>query len=429
MKRIRPLATACRWGRDFCTNVWRSIVRHSYPDNDRDRSEMMFQNVFLHIMPVRVHKHTLKPTFTLGLGLIALFLFIQLVITGVLLMFYYVPDVNRAYWDMKDIEFVVSFGMVLRNMHRWAAHAMVAVVFLHMARVFFTGSYKPPREFNWVIGVVLFVLTLLLSFTGYLLPWDQLAFWAITVGTNIASSAPVIGETFRYALLGGNIVGQNALLRFYVLHIMVLPIAAAVFVVIHFWRIRKDGGLSRPEEETLPLRAQPAKIFVKNPHKTYGLMMFMAGTSPGVDKGPDNTFFSVPHLLMRILLVFIGINLAVTLFSLFVNAPLEALADPTTTPNPSKAPWYFLGLQEMVSWGRPVWGGVVAPTLIILGLLMIPYLDHDKKGIGVWFSPHRKLACTLFLIFAVAMTAVIIIGTFMRGPNWGFFWPWQEWPH
>lgn len=429
MSRIRPLDTALRWGRNFFTNVWQSIVRHGYPDNDRDRSEMMFQNVFLHIMPVRVHKHTLKPTFTLGLGLIAFFLFVQLVITGVLLMFYYVPDVNRAYSDMKDIEFVVSYGMLLRNMHRWAAHAMVALVFLHMARVFFTASYKPPRELNWVIGVFLFVTTLLLSFTGYLLPWDQLAFWAITVGTNIASSAPVIGETFRYALLGGNLVGQNALLRFYVLHIMVLPIAAAVFMVIHFWRIRKDGGLSRPEEETFPLADQPAKVFVKNPHKTYGLMMFMAGTSPGVDKGPDNTFFSVPHLLMRILLVFLGSTVGLILFSLFVNAPLESLADPTTTPNPSKAPWYFLGLQEMVSWARPVWGGVIAPGLIILGLILIPYLDRDKKGIGVWFSPHRKLACTLFLIFAVAMTVVIVIGTFMRGPNWGFFWPWQPWPH
>lgn len=425
----QTLGRLVNWGTNFLVNIWRSVIRHGYPDNDRDRSEMMFQNVFLHIMPVRVSRHSLKSSFTLGLGLLSAFLFIILTVTGVLLMFYYVPDVRRAYWDMKDLEFVVSYGVLLRNMHRWAAHAMVAVVFFHLCRVFLTGSYKSPREFNWVIGVFLLVLTLLLSFTGYLLPWDQLAFWAITVGTNIARSAPVVGEKIRYLLLGGNIVGQNALLRFYVLHIIVLPLAAALLMVVHIWRVRKDGGLSRPEEETFPLKEQPAQVFVKNPHKTYGLMMFMAGTSPGVDKGPDNAVFSVPHLLMRLLLLFMGLTIGITVFSLFFHAPLEELANPTLTPNPSKAPWYFLGLQEMVAWGRPIWGGVIAPGLIVLGLLLIPYLDRGKKGIGVWFSPQRKLACTLFIIFAVAMAVTIVIGTLMRGPNWEFFWPWQAWPH
>jgi quinol-cytochrome oxidoreductase complex cytochrome b subunit len=147
--------------------------------------------------------------------------------------------------------------MILRNMHRWAAHLMVVTVMLHMLRVFLTGSYKPPREFNWVVGVTLLVLTLLLSFTGYLLPWDQLAYWAITVGTNMLGAAPFIGNEgpfslvdkyndVRFMLLGGSGIGPNALLRFYVLHIMLLPLAAAIFIAVHFWRIRKDGGISRP---------------------------------------------------------------------------------------------------------------------------------------------------------------------------------------
>ena len=229
-------------------SIWNSVFRNDLPHTDLGRSKTSFTNFFLHIHPVKVHKHTLKPWFTMGLGLISLFLFINLTVTGVLLMFYYVPSTTQAYDRMLDLRGSVAFGVFLRNMHRWAAHGMVAAVFLHMCRVFFTGSYKKPREFNWVIGVLLFLLTLFSSFTGYLLPWDQLAFWAITVGTAIAGYAPLVGEQMRFILLGDTTVGQEALLRFYVLHIAVLPIIMVVLVALHFWRIRKDGGLSRPED-------------------------------------------------------------------------------------------------------------------------------------------------------------------------------------
>ena len=158
-------------------------------------------------------------------------------------MFYYRPAVPQAYRDMKELEFVVTSGAFLRNLHRWSAHAMVLFVFLHMARVFFSGAYRPPREFNWVIGVLLLIVTLMLSYTGYLLPWDQLAYWAITVGTNMAQAAPLVGPRFRFLLLGGNIIGENALVRFYVLHCVVLPLAGGLLIAVHFWRIRKDGGV------------------------------------------------------------------------------------------------------------------------------------------------------------------------------------------
>jgi len=163
-------------------------------------------------------------------------------------MFYYVPSEAEAYNRMLDLRSSVNFGHVLRNVHKWSAEAMVLFVVLHMARVFFTGAYKPPREFNWQIGVVLLLLTFGLSFTGYLLPWDQLAFWAITVGTAIAGYAPVLGEPTRQMLLGGDTVGQEALLRFYVLHVAVLPVVLIVLVAVHLWRIRKDGGLAHPSE-------------------------------------------------------------------------------------------------------------------------------------------------------------------------------------
>lgn len=235
--------------RDFPRNLKDSVFRHGVPVTDQDRSEAVYGNFFLHVHPVKVHRNTLRFPYTLALGLISFYLFIILVGSGILLMFYYIPSTELAYRSMKDIEFTVSFGMVLRNIHRWAAHAMVITVFLHMVRVFATGAYKYPREFNWVIGILLLILTIGLSFTGYLLPWDQLAFWAITVGTSIVSYVPWIGEDLRYLILGGNMVGQSALLRFYVLHCVVFPLFMGVLIGVHFWRIRKDGGLSRPLDE------------------------------------------------------------------------------------------------------------------------------------------------------------------------------------
>lgn len=236
----------------FNNRFWKSIFRHGYPDNDLNRSEAVTSNLFLHIQSVKVHLNSLRPGYTLGLGLIAFYLFIILTATGIILMFYYIPSIERAYNDMKDLEFAVSFGIILRNLHRWCAHGMVAFVFLHMCRVFYTGAYKSPREFNWALGVILFIITLFLSLTGYLLPWDQLAFWAITIVANLIGTSPpaeILGANLRRLVLGGTIVGQNALIRFYVMHVVVLPLLAAVLVGVHFWRIRKDGGLSKPIED------------------------------------------------------------------------------------------------------------------------------------------------------------------------------------
>lgn len=228
----------------FQSQVWRSIFRHGLPESNRTRAETVFYNFFLHVHPTKVRKRSIKFTYTWGLGGLSFGLFIVLTVTGALLMLYYRPSVPQAYWDMKDLQFVVSSGQFLRNMHRWAAHAMVAVVFLHMLRVFYTGSYLPPKEFNWVIGVILLVMTILLSYTGYLLPWDQLSFWGISVGTNMVRAVPFeLGEKISFLLLGGNIVGENALIRFYVLHCFIIPVAAVVLVGIHFWRVRKDGGV------------------------------------------------------------------------------------------------------------------------------------------------------------------------------------------
>jgi hypothetical protein len=228
-------------GKKTWQDVAGSIVRNGWPTSVRGRSLAIMNSVFLHLHPIRTRPDAIKMTYTFGLGGISFFLFILLTITGVLLMFYYVPSVDSAWQTMRDIQSLQPFGFLLRNMHRWAAHGMVITVFLHMCRVFYTGSFRAPRQFNWVVGVILLVLTFLLSYTGYLLPWDQLALWAVTVGVNMVGSTPFVGDLVKFFLIGDFTVGQNALIRFYTLHVIGLPLALSTFLAVHFWRIRKDG--------------------------------------------------------------------------------------------------------------------------------------------------------------------------------------------
>ncbi len=226
------------------SKVWRSIFRTPLPiRTNLDRSLVIFNSLAMHIQPVKARERAIRFTYTFYLGMISFFLFVILTVTGILLMLYYQPAIPNAYENMKDLQYVVSNGLFLRNMHRWSAHLMVIAVFLHMLRTFFAGAYRPPREFNWVIGVLLLILTLLLSYTGYLLPYDQLAYWAVTVGSNIVKYIPLVGQEIRFLLLGGHVIGEYTLIRFYVLHCVILPLALTGLIALHFWRIRKDGGL------------------------------------------------------------------------------------------------------------------------------------------------------------------------------------------
>ncbi len=411
---------------------------------------IIVSNFFLHLHPVSLPKHALRYTFTWGLGGISFLLFFILTLTGVLLMFYYVPDVDRAYSDMKDLRFAVPFGIFLRNYHRWAAHAMVMTVILHMMRVFYTASYRRPREFNWVLGVVLLVLTLLLSFTGYLLPWDQLAFWAITVGTNMASATPFVGHTgpfhellgvrmdndIRFAMLGGTLVGQNALIRFYVLHCVALPIIMGMLLAIHFWRIRKDGGISRPKSAA-PAAAPPVAVSSASGHSgaaepatppRYRLLAYIKGdTYSGKRDLSENEVQVWPHLVIREFIAGLVVIVLLWAISIAFNAPLEQQANSTVTPNPAKAPWYFDGLQELLVYFDPWIAGVMLPGIIVFGLAAIPYLDVNQEGGGDYGFARRKFAVTVFTAGVVLWFGLIFIGMFMRGPNWAWYWPWEDW--
>lgn len=377
--------------------LYRSIFRGSYPQTLKQQLAVVVNNLVLHVHPSRVFRRSIRASTTLGLGLICLYLFIIEWVTGVFLMFYYEPSTGAAYGRMLDLNYTVAFGRVMRNLHRWAAEAMVVAVAVHMCRVFYTAAYKPPREFNWILGVSLLVMTLALSFTGYLLPWDQLSFWAITVGTNIVGYAPGLGPKLRFLLLGGDSVGSEALLRFYTLHVIAIPAVTALIINYHVWRVIKDGGLAHPLEKTPEAQRM------------------------------DPVVPAFPSVVYVELFVFVILMAGLLAASLLFDAPLEEEANPLLPSNPSKAPWYFLGLQELVSYSA-FWGGIMVPTLLTLFLVALPYIDRGSEGVGVWFARARLGMIVFWTVILSAIIAFTAIGVFFRGPNWNFYWPWENWP-
>jgi len=435
------------------------------------------RNFFLHIHANRVHIHSMKPGYTFGLGIILGFLFLIMVFTGLILMVYYTPSVETAYQSVKDIVNVVPGGRIIRNMHRWASQGMVIVVFLHLLRVFYTGSYLGNRSLNWVIGVVLLLITLLSNFSGYLLPWDQLAYWAVTIGSNIAASARELtdllgisnvfdpGGFLKKLLIGGEVVGQPALSRFFTLHVIFLPLSMLILLGIHFWRIRKDGGLSRPLKYA-------------------------------EDKGSTNKWYAWPVLMWTELALLLLVVIVVLLAALLFDAPLLEEANPTFPENPAKSPWYFLGIQELVSYSAFA-GGLLIPVLYLVFLFSIPYRDREDSYVGLWFSGKdglrlvgrsaafafilvalqlvvmirfgwlrtwfpgisqwlvmlinpatitgglfilmaevirrkrkstRMAALALFTATFIALIIFTVVGIWFRGPNWEFYWSVNQWP-
>jgi quinol-cytochrome oxidoreductase complex cytochrome b subunit len=351
-------------------------------------------------------------------------------------MFYYKPYTAVAYDSIKDIHFVVPTGRFMRNIHRWAAHVMVVAVIFHMARAFYTSAYRAPREFNWVVGMGLLVTTLGLSFTGYLLPWDQLAYWAITIGANIAQSPREVTDALgltqyfdlgglqKLLLLGSEEVGEEALIRFYLLHIMILPLVLAALASVHFWRVRKDGGIVRPDDDARlgPPDPETYPVFTEEPTKTYQLAAVVKGKTSAVGKGPENTVPSMPHLFYAEMGVVMLTILVCLLFSIFADAPLKELANPAVPENPAKAPWYFLGLQELVSFSAFM-GGIGIPAIVLIGLGLIPFLDREREGTGEWFGGRGGLPLVLQAT-AFGLGAAIAVETFAIRLGWFRQW----WP-
>ena len=418
-----------------------SFLRSGKPTSDRSRAAAVFNNFFLHVQGVKTHINTLRPAYTLGLGLISFFLLIITIISGVLLMVYYSPSIEHAYNSVKDINFVVFAGRLIRNMHKWAGEGMIIFVLLHMARVFYTSSYKNGRQFNWVIGLALLILTFGINLSGYMLPWDQLSYWALVIVANIIQSPKEltdslgitgffdIGGFSKELFLGGLTAGKESLTRVYLLHIMLLPIFLFIFLGVHFWRIRKDGGLTKPDvfepkaidAALIALPEKKGGIFPAN--KTYGLMELAHGKTPVVDRDVENTVLSWPNLLIAEAALFVLCLAGVIVYSFFIDAPLKELANPMIPENPAKAPWYFLGLQELLSYSAFM-GGVGLPGLALLGLGLIPYLDREEQHLGIWFSNKQGKRVAIESLIA---SALVIIGLLAFVINFGWFRSW--WPN
>ena len=423
----------------------RSPLRDFSPATPREASEAIVRNFLLHAFPVRATRRALAWITTGWLGTATLALFLVECVTGGFLLFVYVPSIESAYASILDIEHVVRFGSWLRGTHRAAAHLMVVAVSLHAARVFLTGAYKregspgATRPLNWLVGIALLVTTLGLSFTGYLLPWDQLAFWAVTVGTRIAASVPIVGEGLRHLLLGGHAVGPATLTRFYALHCFVLPAITVALTAYHLWRIRKDGGLAA-SDRVADAAAARAEVRPPSPGRSYTLLGTTRGENVGtISAAPliaAESVMAIPNLVRRVAVAGLAALAVASLLGLSSAAPLEPPADPTRTPNPAKAPWYFLWLQELVSdltfrigsvsIDGALLGGVVLPGLLVGLLAAWPWLDRSpREAAGVWFHRTRRRQTTVFLVVLLAIGALTVVGACCRGPYWAWVWPWE----
>ena len=358
----------------------RQLEPPAYPHDDRSRMRLVVDSLVLHLHPTKVPVRTLQWTYTWGLGGLSGMLIMMLAMTGILLQMNYTPSPPQAYLDILALRSNTWFGDLLRNIHHWSANLLVVVALLHLLRVFFTGAHRPPRQLNWLLGIAMLLLVLAANFTGYLLPWDQLAYWAITVGTSIITYIPLVGESLSRLLLGGPEVSAATLLNFYSLHISFIPLGIVMLMSYHFWRVRKDGGLTIPkklEEKEVPKQERVTTI---------------------------------PHLVRRELvfaLVWIGLILA---WAMFVPAPLEGIANPAVSPNPAKAPWYFMGIQELLLHFHPFVGAILIPMLALGALALLPFYDHKLESVGVYFrSPRGRYLSLLAAGLAVLLVPILVV--------------------
>jgi quinol-cytochrome oxidoreductase complex cytochrome b subunit len=361
--------------------IWYSIFPDTFKARDERRRYWGWLNTLvLHFRPKVVQERTLRFTLTWGLGGMAVVLVCLLFATGMMLKFVYQPVPDRAYESILHLQNDVFFGQLIRNIHHWSANVLLIVVFLHFLRVFFTGAFHAPRQFNWIVGLTMFLAVLGSNFTGYLLPWDQLAFWAITICTGMLEYIPVIGEGLKQTILGGSDIGAATLSNFFAIHTAIIPASLLILMPFHFWRIRKSGGLVVP----------------RNPAENPTAKGEMVAT--------------IPNLILRELVVAIVLVAFIMLISVTFNAPLGAKANPGLSPNPTKAPWYFAGIQELLLHIHPLFAFVVIPLIITGVLILLPYIPYDENTAGVWFASHRGRRMALVAaVVAIVFTPLFVL--------------------
>jgi quinol-cytochrome oxidoreductase complex cytochrome b subunit len=350
-----------------------------------DRYRRLFNSLVLHFRPRTVPERTLRLTLTWGLGGMAVVLVGMLFATGLMMKFVYQPIPGKAYDSIIHLQNDVLFGQLVRNVHHWSANVLLIVVFLHFLRVFLTGAFHAPRQFNWIIGLGMFLAVLLSNFTGYLLPWDQLAFWAITICTGMLEYIPGIGEGLQKLIWGGSDIGPATLSNFFAIHTAIIPACLVILMPFHFWRVRKSGGLVIP----------------RTPNE-----------EPGTR---GESIATIPNLIIREVVVATVLIAFILLLSVIFDAPLEAKANPGLSPNPTKAPWYFAGLQELLLHFHPLFAVVVIPLVAVFTLMCLPYFRYDANTAGVWFASHkgRHMAKVAVVTAIIAIPIGVILDEFL----------------
>lgn len=339
-----------------------------------ERPSVKPRSFIYHLHPPKVKEASIRFNRTFGLGGMALLLFLVQALTGILLRFEYVPVPEKAYDSILIIENEILFGKFVRNLHHWAGVFFVLISFLHFIRVFLSQSIYKLRRVNWIIGIAMFFLVMMSNFTGYLLPWDQLSYWAVTVATSMLNYVPFVGGMLETAARGGTDVGAETLLNFYTFHTGLLPIILVVLMIYHFWKVRKAKGVALPESER------------------------------DSERVPSN-----PNLIFKELVVGL-VLLAVLLFlSALFDAPLLERANPALSPNPAKAPWYFMGIQELLLHIHPFFAAFIIPTLFFGALIWLPYSNLKGVNHGVWFQSVKGKKLAVISAFAALVITPLYI--------------------
>jgi len=353
---------------------------------------VLANSLILHIRPNRVPAKALRYTHTFGLGGMALVLFLLLISTGFLMIFVYEPSPERAYQSILFLQQEILFGRLIRGVHYWSANLLIAVAVLHMLRVFLTGAFHVPRRSNWIIGLSMLFLIMVSGFTGYLLPWDQISYWAITICTEMLRYVPGIGPALQRVILGGGEIGPATVINFYALHTIIVPLLLFVLMTWHFWRVRLAGGVVVPRDSEDEPKA-------------------------GMDTVPF-----IPNLLLREVAVGLILIAFVLMVAVFFAAPLGEPANPGLSPNPAKAPWYFVGFQELLLHFHPLFAVFIIPLAVAIAIVGVAYLRYDADLSGNWFlSPKGRRMATVAALTALLITPLwVLVDEFVVGPG-GWF--------
>jgi quinol-cytochrome oxidoreductase complex cytochrome b subunit len=338
----------------------------------------MRPNFFHHLHPPTIPSRQARLRYTLAAGGLALFLGLVLLVTGLLEMFYYIPSPEQASTSIQTITFLVPYGGLVRNLHFWSAQFLVIVTLVHLFRVILTGAYAPPRRLNYLLGMGLLVLAVLLDFTGYVLRWDQGIHWALITGTNLVRSIPFVGVPLYTLLVGGAQPGPATLIRFYAWHIFGLSLAACILVAWHIFRIRRDGGIAVPP---------PAFRL-------------------------DHIRISRFELVRREVFAMLLAGSALLLLATFAPAPLApAFTAASPVLETARAPWFFLWVQQMLKLGSPFIWGVLVPLAVLLLFSLLPYIFPTvaRPDLGRWFPRGNRLArvVALFALLGILILTVL----------------------